>query len=205
MGYRGWFRKNTVNPEERFWSRLQKTNDCWLWTAKTRQVILAKKNIGIHRAAYQFTYGQIPVDHGLWRCSKSPLCVRPEHLDIFKYDRCGHFQWANHLPKDSTLAKCYKTLDNIKQRCRNPNDPKFSSYGGRGIQALLTFRDIVTLWERDNASVLRQASIDRMDSNGHYTLENCRFIEMSINRKLRRKKNDPANQERLAGHLEEHL
>src|SRR3990167_6551535 len=80
-------------------------------------------------------------------------------------------------------AKPYlKTLCNIRHRCNNQNDSKYRYYGGKGIRTLLTMEDLRMLWERDNASKMEQPSIDRVDSNGHYTLENCRFIEMKANR-----------------------
>ena len=68
-----------------------------------------------------------------------------------------------------------------KQRCTNPNNPRFPRYGGRGIEFLLTMDEVVFLFMRDNAEDMDWASIDRVDNDGHYIFENCRFIEMSEN------------------------
>jgi hypothetical protein len=38
------------------------------------------------------------------------------------------------------------------------------------------------LWFRDKAYLMRHPSIDRIDSNGNYELNNCQFIEMKRNR-----------------------
>ena|SRR3990167_562273 len=65
----------------------------------------------------------------------------------------------------------------IKDRCRNPKNKKYLYYGGQGIECRLTHRDLQMLWERDGAAQMQQASIDRLDAYGHYTLKNCRFIE----------------------------
>ena len=70
---------------------------------------------------------------------------------------------------------------NIKQRCNNPNNPSYKYYGGRKIGFLITQEDIIRLWFRDNASSMKRPSIDRIDNNGHYTYQNCRFIELSNN------------------------
>lgn len=72
-------------------------------------------------------------------------------------------------------------LSNIRQRCTNPKRHNYASYGGRGISCLLTVADLKSLWERDNASSLKKPSIDRIDVNGNYVYENCRFIELSEN------------------------
>lgn len=71
-------------------------------------------------------------------------------------------------------------LKKIKERCSG-ND-KFDSYTVKGIQNYLTEEDIKYLWIRDKAWLLVEPSIDRKENNGHYTVENCRFIEMVENR-----------------------
>ncbi len=78
-----------------------------------------------------------------------------------------------------------KTLKNIRQRCHYKFDIKYKSYGGKRIKCYITSKQIECLWKRDKASLMKQASIDRIDKNGHYTLKNCRFIEMEENRKRR--------------------
>lgn len=54
-------------------------------------------------------------------------------------------------------------------------------YGGKGIKCLLSFEDVMNLWNRDKANLLSRPTIDRIDPNGNYKLENCRFIENSEN------------------------
>ena len=69
-----------------------------------------------------------------------------------------------------------------KQRCENPNNPRYKDYGGRRIQFLLSKEEIEELWFRNKAWLLKQPSLDREDNDGHYELSNCRFIEFDINR-----------------------
>lgn len=72
---------------------------------------------------------------------------------------------------------------NLFIRLTNPKHPSYRYYGGKGIKNFLTFDDLKTLWERDGAASMVKASIDRINSDGHYTVENCRFIEQSENSK----------------------
>lgn len=77
--------------------------------------------------------------------------------------------------------------NNLQSRCGDPSDKRFHRYGGRGIKLRLERRDLVYLWERDNASQLKRPSIDRIDNDGHYEVKNCRFIELAENSRRRKK------------------
>lgn len=74
-----------------------------------------------------------------------------------------------------------------KSRCNNPKNSHYNAYGARGIKFLLTKEEYAKLWERDKAILLKQASIDRININGHYEYSNCRFIEMLDNSRNNRK------------------
>jgi len=71
----------------------------------------------------------------------------------------------------------------ILQRCNNLKDRRYKDYGGRGIQCLITEDEIKQLMIRDNYWALKKPSIDRIDNDGDYCIENCRFIEMGENSK----------------------
>ena len=78
-----------------------------------------------------------------------------------------------------------------KERCENPNNAGYKYYGGRGIKFLLTKEDVGRLWVRDNASVMKDPTIDRIDNSGNYELNNCRFIERvdNVKKELRLRRN----------------
>lgn len=74
-----------------------------------------------------------------------------------------------------------KTHQRIQVRCCYD---KKSSYYGR-IKNYLKIKDLKYLWFRDKAYLMKTPSIDRMDSKGNYTLENCRYIELKENTRAR--------------------
>lgn len=89
-----------------------------------------------------------------------------------------------HAPKQEHIHKrCpwYRHWQSAKQRCDNPKAGSYKYYGGRGIKCHLTKDDCAALWQRDKAWLLKRPSLDKIDSDQHYTLANCRFIELSEN------------------------
>ena len=77
---------------------------------------------------------------------------------------------------------------NMKARCNNPNRPKYPRYGGRGIkicnewlESYENFRD----WAMANG-YRDDLSIDRIDVNGNYEPNNCRWTDMKTQQRNRR-------------------
>lgn len=70
---------------ERFWSKVDKTNSCWEWTAYTRngygQFRLNKKTKFAHRIAYELIKGKIPIGLVIDHLCRNTSCVNPEHLE----------------------------------------------------------------------------------------------------------------------------
>lgn len=75
----------------------------------------------------------------------------------------------------------YSHYYDAKTRCENKKSKSYYMYGAVGIKLLMTMDDMKNIWFRDKAYLLKQASVDRIDSKGNYEIGNIRFIEFYDN------------------------
>lgn len=87
---RGTYDKHKMPTlEERFWSKVDKTETCWLWTGGTNGVYgrMTIKTNGVgstvyaHRLAWELTRGPIPDGHHIDHLCRVTTCVNPDHLE----------------------------------------------------------------------------------------------------------------------------
>lgn len=82
-------------------------------------------------------------------------------------------------------TKTYASWHDMKQRCLNPNNPAFDRYGGRGIavsERWLTFENFLA----DMGAKPKGYELDRIDNDGPYTKNNCRWTTPKNNANNRR-------------------
>jgi len=76
-----------TDPIERFWSKVDKSGDCWLWTAGLNSAGYGKFGprhgtaVAAHRFAYELVKGRIPEGLYLDHLCRVHNCVNPAHLE----------------------------------------------------------------------------------------------------------------------------
>lgn len=100
--YEYWRRTGTPvyvprTEQERFWSKVDKTGGCWLWTGpQAGRGFRERKSYGVfsigerkvyaHRYAYELLVGPIPDDLELDHLCRVKFCVNPAHLEAVTAD-----------------------------------------------------------------------------------------------------------------------
>jgi len=76
--------RRTQPFESRFWPKVDKSGECWLWTGATTAgygyTTLNGKQVGVHRVAYEKFIGPIPDGYSIDHICHVRNCLYPAHL-----------------------------------------------------------------------------------------------------------------------------
>ena len=81
----------------------------------------------------------------------------------------------------------YRRYHHIKERCYNPNSKAYKRYGGRGIAMCDEWLNSYQAFEDWCLShgFSKELAIDRIDNDGDYAPNNCRFVTAKENNQKR--------------------
>lgn len=98
---------------QRFWVHVDKSGECWLWTAGMSQGYgyiaymkgKAVRTIKAHRWAYEDAYGLIPPDLEIDHLCRNRGCVRPSHLEAVPH-RLNVLRGEGLCAKNAAKSHC---------------------------------------------------------------------------------------------------
>jgi hypothetical protein len=95
-----------------------------------------------------------------------------------------------HLPKIALISEdnryIYIAWRSMKTRCYNSSRREFKYYGGRGIKVCAEWINFINFYNDMSPTYKKGLSLDRIDTNGDYSFNNCRWVNMKIQQNNRR-------------------
>jgi len=84
--------------EDRFFSKVIKLDDCWMWAGNKRsngygaiqQGGRGSRTLSAHRVSYEIHKGEIPDGMVVMHSCDNPSCVNPDHLSVGTYKQNTH-------------------------------------------------------------------------------------------------------------------
>ncbi len=120
-----------------------------------------------------------------WNCvcdCGEPKITRGHTLRHGKCRSCGCLLSTNRRKHGGTSRRLYRVWSAMRGRCSNPKNMGYHNYGGRGISVCDEWQEYKAFEDwADAHGYASDLEIDRIDVDGNYEPENCRFVTRKEN------------------------
>lgn len=116
--------------------------------------------------------------------TSEPLQVRYESLKSGKTKSCSCYQ-KERVSESATThgmskTSAYNSWQQMRDRCSNPNNNRYETYGAVGINYPDKWGTFTNFWEDMSEGWFEGAFIDRINYKESYSKDNCRWVALDV-------------------------